>query len=240
MQQFGVYKVAEIRQNHRSFLLMTYKLYHHLDKVRGVNKSNCLNVILSLLKYAWKKNNYECGLRHSKIEQDTGLSRTTIYRSLLTLGKLNIITMIKGRSGKTYKINTLFLHAEKNTVFKSETSMFKSETKYVSNIPTLEEQYNNNNTLSKIDKIISENRSSRDSLVKELIKQCTLAELKEDKRNVYYCNLAIAEYDKERSKEFVPPEKIINALKNIKKKTNSRYVEKVNYNKRNGIKPWEN
>ena len=231
--------MAEIRQNNRSFLLMTYKLYHHLDKVSGVNKSNCLNVILSLLKYAWKKNNYECGLRHSKIEQDTGLSRTTIYRSLLTLNKLNIIRMVKGKSGKTYKINTAFLHAEKNTMFKSETSMFKSETKYVSNIPTLEEQYNNNNTLSKIDKIISDNRSSKEGIVKELIRQCTLAELKEDKNNVYYCGLAIAEYDKERSKEFVPPEKIINALKNIKKKTNSRYIEKVNFYKKNGIKPWE-
>lgn len=214
---------------------MTYKLYHHLDKVKGINKSNCLNVILSLLKYAWKKNNYECGLRHSKIEQDTGLSRTTIYRSLLILGKLNIITMIKGKSGKTYKINTAFLHAEKTTMFKSETSMFKSETKYVSNIPTLEEQYNNNNTLSKINKIISDNRSSKEMIISELIKRCTLAELKEDKNNVYYCGLAIAEYDKERSKEFVPPEKIINALSNVKKNNNAFYKAKKAFNIRNNL-----
>ena len=60
-------------------------------------------------------------------------------------------------------------------------------------------------------------------------------------KHPYYVKLAIdRKKELERNKEFVPPEKIINALKNIKKKTNSRYIEKVNYNKRNGIKPWEN
>lgn len=230
--------MSEIRQNHRSFLLMTYKLYHHLDKVSGVNKSNCLNVILSLLKYAWKKNNYECGLRHSKIEQDTGLSRTTIYRSLLTLGKLNIITMVKGKSGKTYKINTLFLHAEKNTMFKSETSMFKSETKYVSNIPTLEEQYNTLN--NKVDEIINKGLP-KDVMINNLA-ILPLEELKQSmKRHPYYIPKAIERKEElDRQKNLVPTEKILNALKNVSKKSNARYVEKVNYNKRNGIKPWEN
>jgi hypothetical protein len=238
MQQFGVYKVAEIRQNYdssRSFLLLTYKLYHHLDKVGGVNKSNCLNVFLSLLKYAWKKNNYHCGLRHSKIALDTGLSRTTIYRTLMLLEKLNILKTIKGKSGKSYSINTAFLNTEKATMFKSETNVFKSETKYVSNTPILEEQYNSisNISNSKIDDIILKNRSSKDRLVDELIKHCTLEELKEDKKNVYYCGLAIADYDNKRNEEFVPPEKIINALKNVGgKKSNAFYRAKVAHNKK--------
>ncbi len=227
--------MAEIRQNHRSFLLMTYKLYHHLDKVSGVNKSNCLNVILSLLKYAWKKNNYECGLRHSKIEQDTGLSRTTIYRSLLTLNKLNIIRMVKGKSGKTYKINTAFLHAEKNTVFKSETSMFKSETKYVSNIPTLEEQYNN--TLNnKVDEII--NKGLAKDIIVEKLAILPLPDLNSSiNKHPYYVKLAIEKKKElERQKNIVPTEKILNALKNIGgKKSNAFYKAKVEYNKRNNL-----
>jgi hypothetical protein len=32
----------------------------------------------------------------------------------------------------------------------------------------------------------------------------------------------------------------LSALSRIKKETNPRYIEKKNYNIRNGIKPWEN
>ena len=39
----------------RGFLHITYKLYHHLDIVDGERKSHCLNVLLSVMKYAWKK-----------------------------------------------------------------------------------------------------------------------------------------------------------------------------------------
>ena len=233
--------MAEVKQNYdssRSFLLLTYKLYHHLDKVGGVNKSNCLNVFLSLLKYAWKKNNYHCGLRHSKIALDTGLSRTTIYRTLMLLEKLNILKTIKGKSGKSYSINTAFLNTERATMFKSETSMFKSETKYVSNPPILEEHYNSvtNISNSKIDKIISDNRSSKDRLINELIKHCTLEELKLDKKNVYYCKLAIAEYAAAKNTNFASQSEIVSALKNLGgKKTNAFYRAKVLYNKKNNL-----
>jgi hypothetical protein len=47
----------------RAFLHITYKLYGHLDKLSGVKKSHVLNCYLSLMKHAWKKNNYECGLK---------------------------------------------------------------------------------------------------------------------------------------------------------------------------------
>jgi hypothetical protein len=43
-----------------------------------------------------------------------------------------------------------------------------------------------------------------------------------------------------REKNLVPAEKILASLRNTTKKSNSRYIEKVEYNKRNGIKPWEN
>ena len=97
----------------RGFLHITYKVYHHLDLVDGEKKSHCLNVLLSVMKYAWKKNGYRADLRHETIHKDTGLCRTTIKSCLETLNKLNIVKSIRGRSGKTYIVNEIFLKVEK-------------------------------------------------------------------------------------------------------------------------------
>ena len=86
----------------RGFLFITYKLYHHLSKLEGEHKSHCLNVFLSVMKYAWKKNGYEARLRHETIHKDTGLCRTTIKSCLSTLNKLNVVKSFRGKSGKTY------------------------------------------------------------------------------------------------------------------------------------------
>jgi predicted transcriptional regulator len=97
----------------RGFLHITYKMYHHLDLIDGERKSHCLNVFLSVMKYAWKKNGYKAQLRHETIHKDTGLCRTTIKSCLETLNKLNIVKSVRGRSGKTYLVNETFLRAEK-------------------------------------------------------------------------------------------------------------------------------
>jgi len=214
----------------RSFLLTTYVLYHHLDKVKGQAKSNCINVYMSIMKYAWKRNNYECGLRHSTIAKDTGLSRSTIHRTLLTLAKLNILKMIKGRSGKTYRINAAFLVPEKTGMYKSDTSMYQIDTNNVSNIQTLEEQYI---TLYNILK------SDKDKYEKiELLSTLPLADLQNNlKRNPYYIKEAIA-----LKRENEKPKVELNAgavMKNLAKKKNPYYAMKKAYNIRNNIKPWE-
>ena len=234
MQQFGVYKVAEIRQKQdtsRSFLLLTYKLYHKLDTLSGTNKAYCLSVLLSLLKYAWKSSNYKCAVRYTTLIADTKLSKMSVRRSCTLLAELGIITIKRLSSANLYSINTNYLKAEKST-----TEHSKVYNRTLKGLPqnSINKSINNTlDTLSKIDKIISENRSNKDSIVFQLIKSCTLEELKEDKRNVYYCNLAIADYDKERNQEFVPPEKIINALKNVGgKKSNAFYRAKVAHNKK--------
>jgi len=62
-------------------------------------------------------------------------------------------------------------------------------------------------------------------------------------RSVYLCKQAIQrKEDKERESKatYVNADKILSALSKIKKQANPRYREKVEYNKRNGIKPWEN
>jgi len=216
----------------RGFLQLTYVLYHHLDKVSGGKKANCLSVYLSLMKYCWKSNNYTAGLRHSTIQKDTGLSRTTIHRTLQTLTKLNIISTSKGRSGKTYIVNPNFVKFEK--------SMYKNETynpSNVSDLKTLEEQY----LYSIVDKMISKNKGNLENIINDL---ATLPAdtLKMDKNNVYYCKLAIARKEElaaESKANYVHPQKIIQALNKIKKETNVRYKEKRDFNIRNNIKPWE-
>ena len=217
----------------RGFLQLTYVLYHHLDKVGGSKKANCLSVYLSLMKYCWKSNDYRAGLRHSTIQKDTGLSRTTIHRTLLTLTKLNVISTIKGRSGKTYQINVKFVKFEKG-MFQNETSMYKNETSNVSNVKTLVETLIYSNT---IDEIIKNNRGNKQSIIDNLAK-LPLLDLKMDKNNPYYVKLAIQRKEElaaNEKKTYVPPQKILQALKSISKNSNPRYREKVSYNKRNNL-----
>ena len=217
----------------RGFLQLTYMLYHHLDKVGGSKKANCLSVYLSLMKYCWKSNDYRAGLRHSTIEKDTKLSRTTIHRTLLTLTKLNVISTIKGRSGKTYQINTKFVKFEKG-MFQNETSMYKNETLNVSNVKTLVESLVYSNT---IEEIIKNNRGNQQSIIDSLAK-LPMTDLKMDKNNPYYVKLAIQrkqELAANEKKTYVSPQKILQALKSISKNSNPRYREKVAYNKRNNL-----
>ena len=214
----------------RGFLHITYVLYHHLDKVSGTKKANCLSVYLSLMKYCWKSNDYKAGLRHSTIQKDTGLSRTTIHRTLQTLTKLNIISTIKGRSGKTYSINNKFI--------KYETGLFQKYTSNVSNVKTLVETIDTLNN-SIIDKIIGKNKGNLDNIINELA-TLPLPDLKGDTKNVYYCKLAIERKEElARQKNLIDPKIIQKELKKISKETNVRYKEKRDWNIRNGIKPWE-
>ena len=219
----------------RGFLHITYKIYHHLDLVDGERKSHCLNVFLSVMKYAWKKNGYKAGLRHETIHKDTGLCRTTIKSCLETLNKLNIVKSVRGRSGKTYLVNETFLRAEK---LYEPTQIAVKPTQDSRFTATLEETISINN----IGKIVKSFAGDREKILDELSK-LPINELKEDKTNVYLCKLAIErkeDNERESKATYVSGDKILSALSRIKKQANPRYREKVEYNKRNGIKPWEN
>ena len=219
----------------RGFLHITYKLYHHLDLVDGERKSHCLNVFLSVMKYAWKKNGYKAGLRHETIHKDTGLCRTTIKSCLETLNKLNIVKSVRGRSGKTYLVNETFLRAEK---LYEPTQIAVKPTQDSRFTATLEEEL----YINTIGKIVKSFAGDTERILDELSK-LPLDELKAETVNVYLCKQAIQrKEDKERESKatYVNADKILSALSRIKKQANPRYREKVEYNKRNGIKPWEN
>jgi len=216
----------------RGFLHITYKIYHHLDKLEGVHKSNCLNVFLSFMKYAWKKNGYEARLRHETIHKDTGLCRTTIKNCLSTLNKLNIVKSFRGKSGKTYIVNEVFLRAEK---LYEPTKIATSLTQDSHHTPILVETLSINN----IDKIIGKNKGNKDIIIDTLAK-LPLIELNKDKNNPYYVNLAIKRKEElDREKNLVDPRIIQKELRNITKENNFAYKRKKEYNIKNGIKPWE-
>jgi predicted transcriptional regulator len=213
----------------RGFLFITYKLYHHLNKLDGEHKSHCLNVFLSVMKYAWKKNGYEARLRHETMHKDTGLCRTTIKNCLSTLNKLNVVKSFRGKSGKTYIVNEVFLKAEKSyeiAVKQPYDSRFT---------PILEETIYNNN----IDKIIGKNKGNLDDIINELA-TLPLPELENDSKNIYYCKLAIErKRELARHEKYVDPQIIQKELKKIVKEKNFAYKRKKEYNIKNGIKPWE-
>ena len=217
----------------RGFLHVTYKLYHHLDILNGEEKSTCLNVFLSVMKYCWKKNGYKAGLRHETIAKDIGSCRATVKTALAKLNKLNVISDIRGRSGKTYIVNDTFLKAE-NTYEKPQIA--KHLTPDSQTLATLEEQYTLDNKVSKIVKGLAGNR---EKIIEELSK-LPVNELKEDKTNVYLCKLALDHKEQYENKTYVSSDKILSALKSVQKNTNPRYKQKKEYNIRNGIKPWEN
>jgi predicted transcriptional regulator len=213
----------------RGFLFITYKLYHHLNKLDGEHKSHCLNVFLSVMKYAWKKNGYEAKLRHETIRKDTGLCRTTIKSCLSTLNKLNVVKSFRGKSGKTYIVNEVFLKAEK---------LFKIDVKPTQDsrfTPILEETIYNNN----IDRIIGKNKGDKENTINELA-TLPLPDLKSDTKNVYYCKLAIERKEElAREKNLVDPKIIQRELKKITKERNFAYKRKKEYNIKHGIKPWK-
>jgi len=216
----------------RGFLHITYKIYHHLDKLEGVHKSNCLNVFLSVMKYAWKKNGYEARLRHETIHKDTGLCRTTIKNCLSTLNKLNIVKSFRGKSGKTYIVNEVFLRAEKlYEPTKIATSLAQDSHETPILVDTL--------SINIIDKIISKNKGDKENTINELA-TLPLPDLKSDNKNVYYCKLAIERKEElARQKNLVDPKIIQRELKKITKEKNFAYKRKKEYNIKHGIKPWQ-
>lgn len=201
----------------RSFILLTYKLYGHLSKVGGQKKSNCINVLLALLKYAWKKNNYKCAVRYATLSKDTGLAKVTIRRTVLSLAKLNVLKVRRLASANEYLINDTFMRTER----------VKLDYSGVSNKITINKRTN----IKEIDNIISKGYD-KEKLIEQL-STLPLALLKKDNVNIYYTKLAMA-----LKEENDKPKVELNTaavLKDLKKKTNAHYRHKVNFNKRNNL-----
>jgi len=204
-------------------------------------------VFICLLKFANAKT-LTCYPRKATISDMSGLSRTTVYRATLCLVNAKIIKKKKLKSTLLYTLNPKYIvgyradvserthYVSKGTHYVSERPTLKELT-YITNIDTNKVQFSDKS--SEVDAIVTSNIGNKEFMINELAK-LPLTTLESD-INKYYCKLAIIrkeELAREKDAVYVSPQKIISALNNVKKQTNVRYRQKVEYNKRNGIKPW--
>lgn len=204
-------------------------------------RMSALAVLLILLKYVNSKTG-KCYPRIQTICDHLGCGRNVVSNALQDLTLNNIITKKKLSSTNLYHIDSMYIvgfksadYIQTSADYYLNSSYLKSKdiNKTISNKQPL-------NNYSSIDKIIIENRSSKDVLIKYL-STLPMEELKNDTNNIYYCKLAIDyKLDQEKKKNLVPVEKILSSLKNTGKKTNSSYKYTVSKNKKYHIKPWEN
>ena len=106
----------------------------------------------------------------------------------------------------------------------------------VSNVKTLIETIDTI-TNNPIEDVIRDYKGNQQLIIDNLAK-LPLTDLKKDKNNPYYIKLAIQRKEElaaNEKKTYVPPQKILQALKSISKNSNPRYREKVSYNKRNNL-----
>jgi len=213
------------------------------------HRSHAYLVFICLLKFANAKT-LTCYPRKATISDMSGLSRTTVYRATLCLVKAKIIKKKKLKSTLLYTLNPKYIvgfradvserthHVSKGTHYVSERPTLKELT-YITNIDTNKVQFSDKS--SEVDAIVTSNIGNKELMINELSK-IPIAILKSDTNNKYYCKLAIIrkeELAREKDATYVSPQKIMSALNNVKKQSNVRYRQKVEYNKRNGIKPWE-
>ena len=204
-------------------------------------------VFICLLKFANAKT-LTCYPRKATISDMSGLSRTTVYRATLCLVKAKIIKKKKLKSTLLYTLNPKYIvgfradvserthHVSKGTHRVSVRPTLERLT-YKTTIDTNKKQFNNKS--DEVGAIVISNIGNKEFMINKL-SELPLTTLKTN-INKYYCGLAIIrkeELAREKDAVYVSPQKIISALNNVKKQTNVRYRQKVEYNKRNGIKPW--
>jgi len=202
-------------------------------------RMSALSVLLILLKYVNSKTG-KCYPRIQTICDHLGCGRNVVSNALQDLTLNNIITKKKLSSTNLYHINSMYIVGFQSADYNLNTAVYNLNNSYLKSKDINKTNSNiTNSSITKVDEIISRGLP-KELLITELSKLPPDI-LLSDKKNVYYCKLAMDKKEElERSKNLVPVEKILSSLKNVTKKSNSRYIEKVAYNKRNGIKPWEN
>lgn len=228
--------MAEIRQKYEQHVRLPTKIFEDKNflSIPIKQRAYCLAILVCLLKFLNSKT-LQCYPRVQTLVSMTGLSKRSVFRCLTLLVKASIIAKKRLKSTSLYTIHS-------NYVVSTRHQEVPHRHHLVPDRHVFKEPINitNINITTKVDEII--NRSLPKDIMINNLALLPLEELKQSmKRHPYYIPKAIERKEElDRQKNLVPVEKILNVLKNVSKKSNSRYVEKVNYNKRNGIKPWEN
>jgi hypothetical protein len=209
-------------------------------------KPYALAIIVMLLKYVNQKKG-ECFPRYAKIRKDLGCSKKTLTNYMHLLSTAGLIKIRRLSSTNLYTINPILLVNEVNLV------QGVGNMVHISGVPNahINKTYLNkhivltkNNKMNKIDKIINSKDIDKQTKIIELA-SVPLPELKQyiDK-HPYYVQKAI-EYQEQVARDaravpkIVMQQKLSAALQTNAKNRSAAYKAKVEYNKRNGIKPWE-
>ena len=209
-------------------------------------KPYALAIIVMLLKYVNQKKG-ECFPRYAKIRKDLGCSKKTLTNYMHLLSTAGLIRIRRLSSTNLYTINPILLVNEVNLV------QGVGNMVHISGVPnahinktSLNNIYNNigKNKLNKIDRIVNSKDIDKQTKIIELA-SVPLPELKQCiNKHPYYVQKAI-EYQEQvaRDARAVPKnildQRLSSALQTNAKNRSAAYKAKVEYNKRNGIKPWE-
>jgi hypothetical protein len=209
-------------------------------------KPYALAIIVMLLKYVNQKKG-ECFPRYAKIRKDLGCSKKTLTNYMHLLSTAGLIKIRRLSSTNLYTINPILLVNEVNLV------QGVGNMVHISGVPNahINKTYLNkhivltkNNKMNKVDKIINSKEIDKHTKIIELA-SVPLPELKQciDK-HPYYVREAI-KYQEQVARDaravpkIVMQQKLSAAMQSNAKNRSAAYKAKVEYNKRNGIKPWE-
>lgn len=209
-------------------------------------KPYALAIIVMLLKYVNQEKG-ECFPRYAKIRKDLGCSKKTLTNYMHLLSTAGLIKIRRLSSTNLYTINPILLV---NEVYEVQGV---GNMVHISGVPNahinktyLKEhiERTSNNKMNKVDKIINSKDIDKQTKIIELA-SVPLPELKQciDK-HPYYVQKAI-EYQEQVARDaravpkIVMQQKLSAALQTNAKNRSAAYKAKVEYNKRNGIKPWE-
>ena len=209
-------------------------------------KPYALAIIVMLLKYVNQKKG-ECYPQYAKIRQDLGCSKKTLTNYMHLLSTAGLIKIRRLSSTNLYTINPILLVNEVNVIPQVGNMV------HISGVPNahINKTYYNKHILltsnimkDKLDKIINDSKLDKQSKIIKLA-SLPLRELKECiSYHPHYVQKAI-EYQEQvaRDARAVPKnildQRLTAAMRANAKNRSAAYKAKVEYNKRNGIKPWE-
>ena len=214
----------------------------------GRNKADCLAILVVLLRYSNQKTG-ECYPRLAHMHSLLGLSKATIYRRIKLMVSIGLLKKKRLSSTNLYKLNPiLMVGSSQGDVSDTSGGLISAVRLTGINKDNFNIYLNRNNCNNKmnneIDKIVNSRDIDKQSKIIQLA-SLTLPELKQCiKQHPHYVQKAI-EYQEQlaRDARAVPKnildQRLTAAMKANAKNRSAAYKAKVEYNKRNGIKPWE-
>jgi len=177
----------------------------------------------------------QCYPRVQTIVTMTGLSKRSIFRCLTLLVKANIISKKRLKSTSLYTLNSSYVVSTRHLDVPVRHLDVPVRHHLVPVSHVLEEPITKHINITTVDEIM--NKGLAKDIAINLLSKLPSEDLNNSiYKHPYYVKLAISKKEELlREKNLVPTEKILASLRNTTKKSNSRYIEKVEYNKRNNL-----